>query len=94
LPSSAPSSPTALSATSPKSARARLTWRTPAFDGGASAVYYRVVLKNGKRTVTRNTSSRKVDLSGLLRGRTYTVRVYACSSAGCSSPARTTVRVK
>jgi len=89
--SSAPYSPTGLSATAASATSINLSWITPSSDGGSPIIGYEIEAKIGSGTynvLVANTGSSSTSYlnTGLIAGSTYTYRVSAINSIGTSNP--------
>jgi hypothetical protein len=83
-PLSAPSAPTAVSAT-PGDTTATVTWTAPSSNGGTTITGYTVTASPGDRTATVAGSLRTATVTGLTNGTAYTFTVRATNSVGSSA---------
>jgi hypothetical protein len=86
-PITTPGTPTSLSATE-GNATLSLSWTAPTTNGGATITGYRVEYTpagSSAQTVNTGTTATTYELSGLVNGTAYTVRVAAINAAGAGS---------
>ena len=89
--SSAPYTPSGLSAIAASPTSISLSWATPSSDGGSPIIGYKIEAKIGSGAYTilvANTASSSTSYlnTGLIVGSTYTYRVSAINSIGTSNP--------
>ena len=91
----APGSPTGLTATAASSSQINLSWTAPSSNGGSAITGYKIERSTDGgttwSTIVSNTSSTGTTYSdtGLASSTTYTYRVSAINSVGTSSPSNT-----